>query len=241
MNVRLQPAQLKITAPARNDRAGLAEHVDGLWALGVKNVAAFKDLELDDVKDLGLTAFNLKQADTLSAQRATADPLPVAASEWQGAPYKPGDDGNPAQGADMGAISQKKLATALGLSFIPVAHPRPCCSTKTSRRRPYSSATAPSPSVPLHLQARIRLKPARGADKAGDFTTNLSACCGFCFLLWGEYKLDLTWTNIARALRIACCMSKEAQAAVRSSNQESKGRSILSANNELLKECVQLG
>ena len=34
-----------------------------------------------------------------------------------------------------------------------------------SRRRPYSSATAPSPSVPLHLQARIRLKPARGADK----------------------------------------------------------------------------
>jgi hypothetical protein len=55
---------------------------------------------------------------------------------------------NPAQGADKGAISQKKLATALGLSSLSVAYLRPRCSTKTSRRRTYSSATVPSSSVP---------------------------------------------------------------------------------------------
>jgi len=37
---------------------------------------------------------------------------------------------NPARDADMGAISQKKLATALVLSFLPVAHPKPRFSTK---------------------------------------------------------------------------------------------------------------
>ena len=40
------------------------------------------------------------------------------------------------------------LATALCVSLLPVAHPRPHCSTKTSRRRPFGIATAPSSSMP---------------------------------------------------------------------------------------------
>jgi hypothetical protein len=39
------------------------------------------------------------------------------------------------------------LATALCLSFLPATHPRSRCSTETSLRRPYISATAPSSSV----------------------------------------------------------------------------------------------
>ena len=51
----------------------------------------------------------------------------------------------PSSGCQHGGDFKKKLATSLGLSFLPVAHPRPRCSTKTSRRRwPYGSATAPS-------------------------------------------------------------------------------------------------
>ena len=51
-------------------------------------------------------------------------------------------------GCRHGGDFKKKLATALGLSFLPAVHPRPRCSTETSRRRPYSNATAPSSSLP---------------------------------------------------------------------------------------------
>jgi len=54
----------------------------------------------------------------------------------------------PSSGCRQRGDFTKKLATALGLSSLPVAHPRPRCSTKTSRRWPYGSATAPSSSVP---------------------------------------------------------------------------------------------
>jgi hypothetical protein len=40
------------------------------------------------------------------------------------------------------------LAAALCLSFLPDTNPRPRYSTKTSRRWPYGSVKAPSPSVP---------------------------------------------------------------------------------------------
>jgi len=55
---------------------------------------------------------------------------------------------NPAWGADKRGDFTTNLATALCHCLLPVAHPRPRCSTKTSRRRTYSSATAPSSSVP---------------------------------------------------------------------------------------------
>ena len=55
---------------------------------------------------------------------------------------------NPARGADKRGDFTTNLATALCHCLLPVAHPRPCCSTKTSRRRPYGSATAPSFYVP---------------------------------------------------------------------------------------------
>jgi hypothetical protein len=54
----------------------------------------------------------------------------------------------PSSGCRQGGDFIKKIATALGLSFLPVAHPRPSCFTKTSRRRTYGSAMAPSLSVP---------------------------------------------------------------------------------------------
>jgi len=54
----------------------------------------------------------------------------------------------PSLGCRQGGDFTTNLATALGLSSLPVAHPRPRRSTKTSRRRTYSSATAPSSSVP---------------------------------------------------------------------------------------------
>jgi hypothetical protein len=55
---------------------------------------------------------------------------------------------NPARGADKGGDFTTNLATALLHCLLPVAHPRPRCSTKTSRRRPFGSATAPSSFVP---------------------------------------------------------------------------------------------
>ena len=54
----------------------------------------------------------------------------------------------PSSGCRHGGDFTTNLAAALGLSSLPVADPRPRCSTKTSRRRTYSSATAPSLSVP---------------------------------------------------------------------------------------------
>ena len=54
----------------------------------------------------------------------------------------------PSSGCRHGGDFKKKLATALGLSFLPVAHPRPRCSIETSRRRTNGSATAPFSSVP---------------------------------------------------------------------------------------------
>ena len=51
-------------------------------------------------------------------------------------------------GCRQGGDFTSNLATAFGVSLLPVAHPRPRCSTKTSRRRPYGSATAPSSFVP---------------------------------------------------------------------------------------------
>jgi hypothetical protein len=70
----------------------------------------------------------------------------------------------PSLGCRQGGDFTTNLATALGLSSLPVAHPRPRCSTKTSRRRTYSSATAPSSSVPNTCKQKNRFNPARGAD-----------------------------------------------------------------------------
>ena len=57
------------------------------------------------------------------------------------------------------------LATALCLSPLSVAHPRPRCSTKTSRRRAHGSATVPPSSVPNTCKQESGSNPARGADK----------------------------------------------------------------------------
>ena len=54
---------------------------------------------------------------------------------------------NPARGADKGAISPQTLPLPSD-SLLSAAHPRHRCSTKTSRRRPFGSATAPSSFVP---------------------------------------------------------------------------------------------
>jgi len=55
---------------------------------------------------------------------------------------------NAARGADKGGDFSSNLATALCHCLLPVAHQRPRCSTKTSRRRPYGRTTAPSSFVP---------------------------------------------------------------------------------------------
>jgi len=68
-------------------------------------------------------------------------------------------------GCRQGGDFISNLVTALGLSFLPAAHPRPRCSTKTSRRRPYGSATAPPSSVPNTCKTEIRFNPAQGAVK----------------------------------------------------------------------------
>jgi hypothetical protein len=47
-----------------------------------------------------------------------------------------------------GRFHNKPRHCPLSLSSQSVTHPRPRCSTKTSRRRPYGSATAPSSSEP---------------------------------------------------------------------------------------------
>ena len=60
----------------------------------------------------------------------------------------------PSSGCRQGGDFTSNLATALGLSPLPVAHPRPRRSTKTSRRRPYSSATAPSSSLPNNCKLK---------------------------------------------------------------------------------------
>ena len=54
----------------------------------------------------------------------------------------------PARGADKRGDFTSNLATALCNSLLPATHPRPRCSTKTGRRRPHGSATAPSSPVP---------------------------------------------------------------------------------------------
>jgi len=54
----------------------------------------------------------------------------------------------PSSGCRQGGDFTSNLATAFWFSLVPVAHPRPRCSTKTSRRRTYGSATAPSSSLP---------------------------------------------------------------------------------------------
>ena len=71
----------------------------------------------------------------------------------------------PSSGCRQGGDFTSNLATALGLSLLPVAHPRPRRSTETSRRRPYGSATAPSFSVPNTCKQKIRFNPAQGAVK----------------------------------------------------------------------------
>ena len=60
----------------------------------------------------------------------------------------------PSSGCRQGGDFTTNLATALGLSLLPVAHPRPRRSTKTSRRRPYSSATAPSSLLPNNCKQK---------------------------------------------------------------------------------------
>jgi hypothetical protein len=45
-------------------------------------------------------------------------------------------------GCRHGGDFTSNLATALWLSHLPASHPRPRCSTNTSQRRPYGSATA---------------------------------------------------------------------------------------------------
>jgi len=54
----------------------------------------------------------------------------------------------PSSGCRQGGDFTTNLATALCHCLLLVAHPRPRCSTETSRRRPYGNATAPSLSVP---------------------------------------------------------------------------------------------
>jgi len=54
----------------------------------------------------------------------------------------------PSSGCRQGDDVTKKLAIAFYHSLLSVAHPRLRCSTKTSRRRTYGSATVPSSSLP---------------------------------------------------------------------------------------------
>ena len=57
-------------------------------------------------------------------------------------------------GCRQGGDFTSSLATAFGLSLLPVAQPRPRCSTKTSRRRSYGSATAPSSLLPNNCKQK---------------------------------------------------------------------------------------
>jgi hypothetical protein len=64
----------------------------GKYAIGPEKGDVAHDAALDAAHE----------ADTLSPQRATADPLTVGAGAWQAAPYEPGDDGAEDDGDDDG-------------------------------------------------------------------------------------------------------------------------------------------
>jgi hypothetical protein len=74
----------------------------------------------------------------------------------------------PRSGRRHGGDFTSNLATALGLSLLPATNPRPRGSTKTSRHRPYDSATVPpssyrqesgSSQLGVPTRGRFHLKP----------------------------------------------------------------------------------
>ena len=61
----------------------------------------------------------------------------------------------------------------LSLSLLPATHPRPRCSTKASRHRPYDR-TALRLRPCLTSASKNQVQPSSGCRQGGDFTTNLA-------------------------------------------------------------------